>query len=99
MTMAKHIYEIEYSSKQNTNKISFYDQVYDVIDKEIENYMGPTPKMVHWLSEESKNLARKESKINPIPSISSIKDPTKLVKIIYQDVDFEYFNKKYGLAN
>lgn len=99
MTMAKHIYEIEDSSKQNTNKTSFYDQVYDVIDKEIENYMGPAPKMVHWLSEESKNEARKESKINPIPSISSIKDPTKLVKIIYQDVDFEYFNKKYGSAN
>lgn len=89
--MCKHIYEIEYPSKTH---ISFYDQVYKVINKEIEKYDGDEPKLVHWLSKESKAMAKKEFESNPIPSISSIEDPTKLVEVKYPDVNFEYFHNK-----
>lgn len=81
--MGKHIVGIELSS---------YDRVYNFINKEIEEYKGETPKLVHWLTNEERNVAKDE--INTIPAMSSMADPFMLAKISYPDPDPDHFRKK-----
>lgn len=48
--------------------------------------------MVHWLTNDERNLAKQE--IDAIPLMSSIADPFQLVKISYPNTDPDYFHKK-----
>lgn len=66
--------------------------MYNFIKNEIEEYKGETPKFVHWLTDEERNVAKQE--IKTIPLMSSIADPFMLVEISYPDPDPDYFHQK-----
>lgn len=76
------------------NLTSSYDRVYQFIEKEIKEYGSEMPKLVHWLTDDEKNVAIQEFQKKPMPSISSINDPFTMDKINYPDPDIDYFHKK-----
>lgn len=67
--------------------IPFYDQVYKIINAEIENYGLEKPALISWLSQDDKRKLRSYL----VQNISSINDPFGLVERIYTQVDYDFF--------
>lgn len=67
--------------------IPFYDQVYKIINTEIDNYGLEKPALISWLSQDGKRKSRGYL----VPNISSINDPFGLVERIYKQVDYDFY--------
>lgn len=76
---------------KNAPWISFYDDLYQIINEEIEKYAKEKPAMVSWLTNEEKE----EAKLKLPPSISSNVRPFQRVKPKYPEVKLDYFDKMY----
>lgn len=79
------------SEAKNAPWIPFYDDLYHIINEEIEKYAVEKPAMVSWLTDKEKEVAKLDSP----PSISSEDFPFHQSKPKYPDVKFDYFEKIY----
>lgn len=77
------------------SKISFYDQMYQIINVEIGKYQKEEPALVSWLTEQQKNEAKQELAENKIPSILPLNDFFGIVEPNYPVVDVNFFQTLY----
>lgn len=77
-------------------EIPNYNELYKIINEEIEYCNSQTPALVSWWSQqdnEQRTKARSALKDYRTPSIQSIKDPSKLTWINYPAADDDFFDK------
>lgn len=97
---AKHAFEIEIKIIEPSEDINgirhkyrvmetipFYDQVYNIINAEIENYGHEKPVLISWLSQQDKRKLRDYL----VRNISSINDPFGSMRPKYSEVDYNFF--------
>lgn len=78
---------------QNTTRFQLYDELYHIINAEIEKFQLPKPVLVSWLTDEDKEIAKVELENRQLPDISSICDCFANVHADYPKVNFNYFNE------
>lgn len=71
--------------------ISFYDQMYQVITKDIAKFKLPKPILVSWLPNDKRKEAEEELKNKQLPDIASIKDCFEKADYKYPKANFTYF--------
>lgn len=76
-------------------KISFYDQLYQIINAEIKKYEKGTPALVSWLTGQERSEALQELAKNGTPSISCLNDSFETNEPNYPNVDVDFFRKLY----
>lgn len=77
---------------QDTNTIfPFYDDMFRIINEEIDKFELPKPVFVSWLTDAEREKAKKELERKQLPDISSIKNRFENVHAEYPEVDFNYF--------
>lgn len=74
-------------------KIPNYRELYKIVSEEIENCNVEEPALVSWLSPEQRKEAKTELKKHRVPSIESIKDPSKLTDLKYPKPNFNFFDE------
>lgn len=73
-------------------RFTIYDQLYQIINEELENLDLPKPVLVSWLNEEDVEKAINE--LATAPNISSIKNQYEEIDANYPEVHFDYFQPK-----
>lgn len=94
-----NIQDIDFKAKRGklneASKISFYDQMYQIINVEIRKYQKEEPALVSWLTEQQRHEAKQELAENNIPSILPLNDFFGKVEPNYPVVDVIFFQKLY----
>lgn len=89
--LAKEIEELHLPNMSVNNNTPFYEQVYQVIQEEMQRSQPGRPPFVSWLTEQEKSNARNY----PTVPISSIKDRFVNPTASYPAVDANIFYRLY----